>query len=303
MNPYTLKLKILTDRSFSLMRRLARTVLLAAVALGMTLNGHSGESETVSIYLADDVSGEELTRDHGIHPADFESLTILADILFRAKLHGYLFYDVVDEDAGDNIPMGVFVKPFSSAPPNKIEIPRGIPVREKQALLAQFENSVREYSVEHGQWKSKVLDAASDWIDDSVEMRTAKHARFLKKTEELGRDFRHSDVIGTIKKANTHLGKGGLKFLILNTDLVHKPGAAAEEQKSRPLVVTDLSPDVILILVNTSRVPDTSKLLDSIKNIAYRAESLKDAATLISEIVAEQMPKSTNVAKSEITPD
>ncbi|MCP5557711.1 MAG: hypothetical protein H7A55_08150 [Verrucomicrobiaceae bacterium] len=256
------------------------TIINALLIVSLCAHQAGAANPAVGIHIIEDVSGAELQK-HGIKAADFDDMQILADTLFATRRAASIGYDVVDEDGQDNSPLQFSITPFEKTIPTRPAF-KGMTVRDKMLALKEFEARSAEFRKDNDEWRARILDGARSWLDDCVDHRLQVEADFLARLKaNQNRDFRRSDIIGAVQKANECLAGASAKFLVLNSDLNHQPGPGARDQKVRSLGIADLSADIVLIIVNTSREPDKSPLLKDLPNRTLHADNLQAAAALI----------------------
>lgn len=250
----------------------------------------SAANTDIGIQIIEDVSGPELQK-HGITPADFEDMQLLADVLFSTRRSAAIGYDVVDDIGQDNSPLHFQITPFDQPLPTR-PVFKGMTVRDKMLAVKKFDADSAKFRKDNEEWRNRIIEGAKAWLDECVEHRMTVEEDFLTRLKaNRNRDFRRSDIIGSVQKANEQLAGAKTRFLILNSDLDHKPGPKAHDQKFRALNAADLASDITLVVVNTSKEPDKSLLLRGLPNKVLHADSLKQAA----EIIATQCAAATLV--------
>jgi hypothetical protein len=246
----------------------------------------------IGVQIVEDVSGPELQK-HGIKPADFEDMQILADVLFSTRRSAAIGYDVVDDDGQDNSLLHFLITPFEQPIPDR-PVFKGMTVRDKMLAVKKFDADSTKFRKENEEWRTRVIEGAKGWLDECVEHRMKVEEDFLTRLKaNRNRDFRRSDIIGSVQKANEQLAAAKTRFLILNSDLDHKPGSKSRDQKARAMTIADLAADITLIVVNTSKEPDKSILLRGLPNKVLHADSLKQAAEVIATQLGSEMPSIT----------
>jgi hypothetical protein len=255
--------------------------ILTSLALGIIpVSAAEPVPATIGIYIIEDVSGPEVQK-HGIKPADFEDMPVLGDVIFIARTTGLIGYDVVDDNGSDNVPLHFAITPFEKEVPARPDF-RAMTVRDKSNALKEFETKKTAFLKENTEWRNRVLEGAKVWFDECVTHRMDVEEIFLKRLKaNHDKDYRRSDIIGAIQKANEILAGAKKRFLLLNTDMEHQPGPAARDKVVRALNHSDISQDVIIIMVNTSNKPDQSQILKGLPNRILHAESLQKAAEVI----------------------
>lgn len=271
------------------MKPISHIIAITLLSLTVSSGVLPGTDTEIGVQIVEDVSGPELQK-HGIKPADFEDMQILADVLFSTRRSAAIGYDVVDENGQDNSQLHFLITPFDQPLPTR-PVFKGMTVRDKMLAVKKFDADSAKFRKDNDEWRSRVIEGAKGWLDECVENRMKVEEVFLTRLKANGnRDFRRSDIIGSVQKANEQLSATKTRFLILNSDLDHKPGSKASDQKARALTIADLAPDITLIVVNTSKEPDKSILLRGLPNKVLHAESLKQAAEFIATQLGAEMP-------------
>jgi hypothetical protein len=268
--------------------------ILAITLIGLTVTSRvlPAADPDIGIQIVEDVSGPELQK-HGINPADFEDMQIIADVLFSTRRSAAIGYDVVDDDGQDNSLLNFLITPFEQPIPDR-PVFKGMTVRDKMLAVKKFDADSTKFRKENEEWRTRVIEGAKSWLDECVEHRIKVEEDFLTRLKaNRNRDFRRSDIIGSVQKANEQLAAVKTRFLILNSDLDHKPGSKSRDQKARAMTIADLAADITLIVVNTSKEPDKSILLRGLPNKVLHADSLKQAAEVIATQLGSEMPAIT----------
>jgi hypothetical protein len=263
------------------MKAYTRNLLIVLCLTGIqTTSANQAFKSEVGIHILEDVSGPEIQA-HGIQAAGYEDMENLCDVVFTHRSTGSISYDVVDENGDDNNPLQFSITPFSEPVPNR-RIEPGMTVREKTVALREFEEKKKAFLQKNVEWRTKVLDGAKAWCDECVTLRVKVEEDFLQKLKaNHQRQFRRSDLIGAIQQANQQLASSKSRYLILNTDMDHKPGPNSRNQDVRALNHADIAAEVVVVLVNTSGQPNRSALLKGLPNRILTATSLKNAAEVI----------------------
>jgi hypothetical protein len=268
--------------------------ILATTLIGLTVTSRvlPAADPDIGIQIVEDVSGPELQK-HGINPADFEDMQILADVLFSTRRSATIGYDVVDDDGQDNSLLHFLITPFEQPIPDR-PVFKGMTVRDKMLAVKKFDADSTKFRKENEEWRTRVIEGAKGWLDECVEHRMKVEEDFLTRLKaNRNRDFRRSDIIGSVQKANEQLAAAKTRFLILNSDLDHKPSSKSRDQKARAMTIADLAADITLIVVNASKEPDKSILLRGLPNKVLHADSLKQAAEVIATQLGSDMPAIT----------
>lgn len=114
-----------------------------------------------------------------------------------------------------------------------------------------------------------------------------------------GRDFSRSDIVGCVITANRMLGATGKRVLVLNTDADDRPARRAP--RTTPLKPNELAPDVELVFVNTSGLPEQAPLFHGIPNPVRRADSVRNVMEMVCEPLSEAMEQEA-AGEAVVTP-
>jgi hypothetical protein len=259
------------------------------------------ENDTVQIFLIDDPTGVELARDHGIQPIAVTDLSILVEGIIAHQRAVRVHHELIDEDASDNEVRVLAMEPYSGGAAPKKPSPT-LPLR-------QLVEETERYRAERAIWVHGILEyrtrLESD-IDAYVRGLTDAQSTLAERFDEMllarkGRDFNRSDVSGTILSANRHLGTGGMRICVLNTDAEDLPGAETGKQSRRnPFNKEELDPGIVLIWVNTSGKPQQEPGFAGLPNPSHDVGTMAEAMTLIRGMIGgeEELPSDTSVSKS-----
>lgn len=284
-----------------MIKNLLRITILTTAVLTSACVEAIAEKDTLHIALIDDQTGEEV-RDYGIEPVSLEDLDFMAGRLMRLDSSSRLLYLCVDGDASDNPVPVMEIDFFSGGEP---------PVAPSPSLpIAELTKQMQAYRKARAQWQGQIQAYRSRLVEEfetfsgqvlTLQLQTAE-AFDRQLASRRGRDFNRSDVVGSIEKASRLLGTNGRRFLILNSDAQDLPGETVQrvyrnwEQgrwvvrvrkiESEPLTVEQLDPQVTLILVNTSYLPERSPIFKGIHNRIYHADTIPDAIEMIASIVS-----------------
>ena len=233
--------------------------------------------------IIDDQTGEELATEHGIQPLVLGDLGTLIKGVLQLGKPASLIHLAVDDDATDN-PVGrLTFAPFAGGKPPKAPSP-SLPLRALTAESAKYNRERFQWQTGIRAYQVKVVGEADGFVRQVAATQLRVGERFDRILEERnGRDFNRSDIVGCVTLANSMLGKQGRRVLILNTDAKDLP--AKRDPRKSPLKAEELSPDVELIWVNTSKLPQQSVLFRGLPNKIHSAASMKAAFALLVEML------------------
>ncbi len=239
--------------------------------------------------IIDDQTGEELATEHGIQPLVLDDLEALIKGVLQRGKPASLIHLAVDDDATDN-PVGrLTFAPYAGGKPPKAPSP-SLPLRVLTAESAKYKQARAQWQAGIRAYQVKVVGEADGFVRHVAATQLKVSERFDKILEERnGRDFNRSDIVGCVTLANSMLGKQGRRVLILNTDAKDLPAKRAP--RKTPLKAEELSPDVELIWVNISKLPQQSVLFRGLPNKVHSAASMKAAFTLLVEMLGEDDEK------------
>jgi hypothetical protein len=232
-----------------------------------------------SVFLIDDQTGEELATKHGIRPLAASDLEVLINAVLRGSSPVRLIHQAVDEDSADNALARMDFNPYGGGQPPKAPSP-GLPLRELseemktyRAMRGEWQRGIRAY-------RTSVVAGVERFIKGIAATQAEVSERFDRMlAERNGRDFNRSDILTCITTANRLLGSDGRRFLVLNTDAEDLP--AHRKPRKTPLTVQELDPQIELIFVNTSHLPDQSPLFHGLANPVHHADSMQAAMDII----------------------
>jgi hypothetical protein len=239
----------------------------------------NGASTPISVFLIDDQTGAELARDHGIQPLSTSDLEVLINAVLKGTTPVRLLHQAVDEDASDNRIGEMDFRPYAGGRPPTPPSPN-FPLR-------QLGEKMKRYRAERANWQQGILAYRNQLVggvQGFVREVMNTQAAVARKFDEMlakrnGRDFNRSDIVGSVLAANRALGPEGRRILVLNTDADDQP--AKRRPRNTALTVQELNPQVELIWVNTSRLPEQSPLFRGVSNPTRRASSMREAMDLI----------------------
>lgn len=243
-------------------------------------------SEQVIVFLVDDQTGEELATKHGIQPLAVGDIEVLINAVIRGRTPVRLCHDAVDEDSTDNAVAELNFRPFAGGQPPKAPSP-GLP-------LSRLADAMKAYRKDRAEWQRGIIDYRKQMIAEIERFIKGVTITQLSVSERFdqmlaarnGRDFNRSDILSCITTANSMLGEKGQRFLVLNTDCEDLPAKRAPRKTA--LLAKELDPEIELIFVNTSGLPDHSVLFRGIKNPVHHADSMKAAMELIAASLSNE---------------
>ncbi len=287
------------------MKQIRTTTAVVAMLAALTFTAMAEEKAQPGLVAAiiDDQTGEELATEHGIQPlvlGDLEAL--IKGVLQRGK-PASLIHIAVDDDAADN-PVGrLTFAPYAGGKPPKAPSP-SLPLRVLTAESAKYKQARAQWQTGIRAYQAKVVGEADGFVRQVAATQLKVSERFDKILEERnGRDFNRSDVVGCVTLANGMLGKQGRRVLILNTDAKDLPAKRAP--RTTPLKAEEISPDVELIWVNTSKLPQQSVLFRGLPNKVHSVVSMKAAFALLVEMLVgdEEKGKPEDQQATSTEPD
>jgi hypothetical protein len=274
-----------TNRSVKFLTLLTTILLGALVA-----NASEVAPEPVRVFILDDQTGEELLRDHGIHPLCLEDLIVLLDTAIQGTTPVAVFHQPVDEDSADNPVTNLRLDPFAGGPPPMM--PSGhIPVHQFQTIKRTYDKRRAEWQRSILAYRQEVLESTEFFVRRVGEVQTQVAHRFdTMLAAHNGRDFNRSDIVGAIETANRVLGTGGRRILVLNTDADDLPGPQRRPRRT-PLTAGELDPGIELLFVNSSRLPQQNILFSGIPNKVRHASMMKEAMRELAKEIADSNPR------------
>lgn len=273
-------------------RKLKLLILGSVLVMGPTAALFAAPSDAklpnpVTVFIIDDQTGEELATKHGIQPLAVGDIEVLINAVLRGTTPVKVLHQAVDEDSSDNAVTKLDFRPYAGGQPPKAPSP-GLP-------LSQLAKAMGVYRKERAAWQQGIIGYRKELVSE-IE-------RFIKgiSTTQLevsgrfdqmlanrnGRDFNRSDILGCIITANRMLGTTWRRVLVLNTDAVDLPAHRAP--RTTPVQPEELSPDVELIFVNTSGLPEQASIVRGLANPVRHADSVRKAMEMICEPLAEAM--------------
>jgi hypothetical protein len=269
--------------------------------LSCSIPASAQAQDTVSVFLLDDQTGEELATKHGIHALVTSDLEALINAVLKGTTPVRLLHQAVDEDATDSPIVEMDFRPYSGSRPPLPPSPN-LPIR-------QLAEEMKNYQQARVQWQRGILvyrDGLIGEVQNFVRGVMTTQAAVARHFDELlaernGRDFDRSDIVGSLSAANHALGSEGRRYLVLNTDAVDLPGK--RKPRRTPLTTDEFSPDIDLIWVNTSRIPDGCVLFSKAPNRTHHANSMKEAMELIAAALVQTNNGGSQRDDSDLTPN
>jgi hypothetical protein len=249
------------------------------------------------VFLIDDQTGEELLQKHGIHPIKTLDLEVLINGVLKHGKPVELLHQAIDEDASDNPVSRLSFTPYSGEKPPTPPSPN-LPLR-------QLTNAMKSYLAERSAWQKGIL-AYRELLLEAVHGFTRKvmatQADVAQRFDALlaarnGRDFNRSDIVGSVLTANQLLGQSGKRVLVLNTDAKDLPGKRRPRRNS--LTVEELNPEVEIVWVNTSGIPNLSQLFQGLSNRSHHVASMREAMELVITLIDDTAPQDQDSAISK----
>jgi hypothetical protein len=272
-------------------------IALTAPTITTVALGGSEPPDAVKVFLLDDQTGEELQRVHGIQPLKVDDLLVLVNAVLQGNIPVQLVHQAIDEDASDNPLAQMAFKPFAGGAPPTAPLPN-MPLR-------QFAEASKVYNQKRAVWHRGILDyrkeigvAAEAFVQRVAAIQLEVAQRFDRiLAERNGRDFNRSDIFGSIGIANRVLGKTGRRVLVINSDAEDLPGK--RKPRITPLTETELDSGIELIFVNTSRLPEQSRLFAGVKNNVSHADSMVEAMEIVVKMLSPADEKKSVASLSD----
>jgi len=273
-------------------RRLKLLLLGSALVMGLAAalfaeTPEAKQPEPITVFIIDDQTGEELATKHGIQPLAVGDLEALINAVLRGTTPVKVLHQAVDEDFADNAVAKLDFRPYTGGQPPKAPSP-GLP-------LSQLAKAMGTYRKERAAWQQGIIGYRKELVSEIERFIKGVSTTQLEVSERFdrmlavrnGRDFNRSDILGCVITANRMLGTTGKRVLVLNTDADDLPAHRAP--RTTPIKPEELAPDVELIFVNTSGLPEQAPLFRGIPNPVRRAGSVKEAIEMICEPLSGAM--------------
>lgn len=239
----------------------------------------SGHSDQARIYIIDDSTGEELSKEHKIKPVEMDDMLALVGSVIAVQKSVRIHHELIDEDASDNKVRSLTLMPFAGPPPPPKPDPN-LPLSELKKDKAEYRKKVALWATRIREYRVKLEADAESFVKDVALAQDELTDHFLRQLEKNhGHDYRRSDVIGALGNANQALGVEGLRVLVLNSDGRHetdtrKPGTGQ--------IVID--PGITIIWVNESGIPQQQKMYQNLPNQNLSAKNMLEAMELIKNL-------------------
>lgn len=254
------------------------SVLTLAMVATPCLTQTATASVRGSIFLLDDQSGPELETLHGINPIQISDMEVLLNGVVQGKRAVRLFHQVVDEDSTDNEILELEFRPFEGGQPPKAPADN-LPLRELETAAEEYLKQRSIWNAKMKAYRTELKGQAEGFIRKIAANQAAVAERFdLLLAARNGADFNRSDIVTCILAANRALGVEGSRILVVNSDAVDL--AANRKPRKTPMTPTELSPDVVIIFVNQSKIPQASPLFSGLSNQTFHANTIKEAMLL-----------------------
>jgi hypothetical protein len=287
---------------FTLLFALATAPGIPCRAAELQKEALSVATPSFSIFLIDDQTGEELSVQHGIRPLATGDLEVLINAVLKGVTPVRLFHQAVDEDAADN-PVGQMdFRPYSVGRPPTPPSPN-LPIR-------QLGEEMKRYRADRAAWQQGIMAYRNRLVADvesfvrqvmSIQGVVARRFDQILAARN-GRDFNRSDIVGSVVAGNAALGTHDRRILVLNTDAKDLPGK--RHARNTPLTPQELSPDVELVWVNTSRIPDQSVLFRGLPNPTHHVSTMREAMELIVGLIgAGEKTTASDSTTADVTDD
>ena len=252
-------------------------------------------NEVAAVFLVDDQTGEELAVKHGIQPIAVADLDVLINGVLNGSTPVRLFHQAVDEDATDNTTAQMEFRPFAGTKPPTPPSPN-MPLR-------QLAEAMKDYRAKRTTWQAGIREYQKQLVGEVegfIRQVSATQGSVAKRFDEKlkarnGRDFNRSDVYGVVLNASRIFGNTGRRFLVLNTDADDLPGKGKPHRV--PLTAKELDPNVEVIFVNTSRLPEQAPMFAGLPNPRHHANSMKEAMELVATLIAPKPNSGSAVAE------
>ncbi len=248
------------------------------------------ESSQASVFILDDLSGEELLKKHGIAATTKDDMLMLLDGVWEAGCGVELRHLVIDEDSTDQAPALLKLAPFTAKrPPGPATIGS---MREIEDSRAQYFKDRAIYQRAASTQLEAMKQGVTAFMQSVAETQLATAQRFDAKLEQRkGRDFNRSDVAGAVTTAGRILGNSGVRVLLVNSDCADAPGTGKPRRTA--FTAQELDPGIAVIFINQSRLPDQSPLFKGVKNPVEHADSMQEAMKLVIKLLKAK-PQSTS---------
>lgn len=236
-----------------------------------------------SVFILDDLSGDELQKKHGIAATTKDDLFTLLEGVWQDGCRVQVRHLVIDEDSTKQAPGLLKLEPFTAKrPASPVTIGS---LRDIEESRAQYFKLRTAYQQAAAAQLATMKDGVSNFMATVAETQLQTAQRFDAKLEaRKGKDYNRSDVSGAVITAGRILGKDGVRVLLLNTDCVDEPGNGKRPRRT-PFTAQELDAGVIVIFVNQSRLPDESPLFKGTKNPSKHADTMQEAMKMVVDLL------------------
>lgn len=270
---------------------------IAAEETPAAAQGKSPGAETglTSVFLIDDQTGPELEAKHGIKQLAVTDLEVLVNGVMQNRKPVRLFAQVVDEFADDNETAILDFQPFAGGEPPKARFDN-LPLRELESASEKYRKDRNAWLWTIREYRTFLQTKAEAFVRSVTQLQTSVSEKFdAMLSKRNGADFHRSDVAGVVLSANKALGNCGLRIIVVNSDCEDLPMNGHSRHK--PFDAAELDPNVALIFVNTSRLPEVSPMFKGVKNPVHHAENLKEAMELVLKTTTDASTEKIAVTK------
>lgn len=235
-------------------------------------------TEGLVSVIIDDNTGEELAHE-GILPLEVADLDGLLNSVIQGQKPVSLMHITVDEDSKDNPVAKMAFQPYAGGPPPQAPV-ANLPLRQLSVEMKRYRTLRGEWQRGLMGYRTQVQGEVEGLIRQITATQSAVSERFDQKlAARNGRDFNRSDIVGTIEMANKLLKDAVRPVIVLNTDGTDLPENRRPQRQ--PLSPEQLDPRVVLIFVNTSRLPEQGILFRGLRNEVRHADNVKAAMQIL----------------------
>ena len=171
-----------------------------------------GRSEQARIYIIDDSTGEELAKEHQIKPVEMDDMLALVGTVVAVQKAVQIQHELIDEDATDNKVRNLLLAPFTGSPVPTKPDPK-LPLTELKKAKLEYRKKVAIFSGDIRTYRANLEADAEAFVKAVASAQDELTDRFARELEKNhGRDYKRSDVYGSLDNANKSLGKEGLRL-------------------------------------------------------------------------------------------
>ena len=276
------------NTSKSIRLAIAATLLSTSILSAQTaeVSNKPAAPEPVRVFVIDDQTGEELATKHGIQPLAEGDMEAFINAVIDGTTPVQLFHEAVDEDSRDNTVTELNFKPYTGGKAPQVP-PLSLPLGQLTKAMQQYRAARTKWQQEIRGYRAELTAHVEGFTKGVIETQRQVSERFDRiLAARHGRDFNRSDIQACILTANQMLGTSGKRFLVLNTDAQDLP--SKRTARTWPLLPKELDPQIELIFVNTSRIPDRkAPMFQGVKNPVHHADSVKAAMELICKALGD----------------